>query len=630
MTPATSLNRVLHPNNPQVKPNVPPNQIAPPANDNFANREQLVGTDVRAQADNRGATVEPGEPNHTFGIANTHTVWWTWTAPDTGRVTIDTLGSVTSTSSTALTVYVGDTLDTLLPVMRGKNYTDRFKMVLPVAGGRAYQIAWNAPYSSASNYTGQIGFNLHFTKTTLPPPVLGRDNFADRPTLKGSEAMAITDNLQATTEFNEPTHLPGTGNTHTVWWTWTAPDTGRVSLDTLGDVSSTSSTDLVVYIGDSLESLLPVMRGRDYTEGFKMVLPVESGRAYQLVLNAPYSSASNYTGQAGFNLHFTKTALPPPVLGRDNFADRPTLKGNEAMAVANNEQTTLETDEPTHTPGAENLHTVWWTWTAPATGKVTVDTLKLGVIPSALTFYQGDALADLVPVMRTRGLNEGDKLVLPVAAGQTYQIVSNGGSGQIGFNLHFTPNSLPPPVVGRDNFADRAALKGGEAMAVANNEQASIETDEPDHTPGQKDARTVLVDLDRARQRHGGNRYPQECQRHGKHLAGRLYRRRAGGPRLGDSEERGDAELCPGISGEGRGRLPDRRQRRGRRQCRPDRLQPAFPSRAPGAIRDQADAEAQAEAQTGRINGKRQPRRKMRRGCFMVLYNWPRDQEKSG
>ena len=483
--PGGVLSKILRLPKPKPSPNAPANGIAPPANDNFATREQLVGTDVRAQADNRGATVEAGEPEHIPGVADRRTVWWTWTAPDTGRVTVDTLGGVSGTTGTALTFYVGNALDSLIPVMRGNNYTSGFKMALPVEGGRTYQIVCNA---DNGNHDGQMGFNLHFTRTTLPPPVIGRDNFADRPTLKGSEAMAVADNLQTTTEFNEPTHIPGVADRRTVWWTWTAPDTGRVTVDTLGGVSGTTGTALTFYVGNALDSLIPVMRGNNYTSGFKMALPVEGGRTYQIVCNA---DNGNHDGQMGFNLHFTRTALPPPVLGRDNFVDRAPLKGSEAMAVANNEQTTLETDELTHTPGEQNLHTVWWTWTAPATGKVTIDTLKLGVTPTALTFYQGDALADLVPVVRTRGLNEGDKMVLPVASGQTYQIVSNGGSGQVGFNLHFTPNALPPPVVGRDNFADRAVLKGAEAMAVANNEQASIETDEPDHTPGQKDARTV-------------------------------------------------------------------------------------------------------------------------------------------
>ena len=322
----------------------------------------------------------------------------------------------------------------------------------------------------------------------IAPPA--NDNFANREHLVGTDVRAQADNRGATVEADEPEHRPGTKNERTVWWTWTAPDTGRVTLDTLGDVSGIGYTQLVVYVGNSLDSLLPITRGLNYTKNYQLTFPVEGGRSYQIVSAGGASNSGSY-GQTGFNLHFTKTNLPPPIIGRDNFNDRAALKGNEAMAVANNEQTTLETDEPTHTPGAQNLHTVWWTWTAPATGKVTIDTLKLGVIPTALTFYQGAAMADLVPVVRTRGLNEGDKMVLPVAPGQTYQIVSNGGNGQVGFNLHFTPNALPPPVVGRDNFADRAALKGSEAMAVANNEQATIETDEPDHMPGQKDARTV-------------------------------------------------------------------------------------------------------------------------------------------
>ena len=51
-------------------------------NDNFANRIALSGTNVLFAGTNFAASVEPGEP------AGSHTIWWTWTAPDNGELTV--------------------------------------------------------------------------------------------------------------------------------------------------------------------------------------------------------------------------------------------------------------------------------------------------------------------------------------------------------------------------------------------------------------------------------------------------------------------------------------------------------------------------------------------------------------
>lgn len=225
-----------------------------------------------------------------------------------------------------------------------------------------------------------------------------------------------------------------------------------MTLDTLGDVSDTRYTNLVVYVGDSLATLLPVTRGlSSYTKNYQLTFPVEGGRSYQIVSAGSVSSNGAY-GQTGFNLHFTKTTLPPPVVGRDNFADRAPLKGSEAMAVANNEQASIETDEPDHTPGQKDARTVWWTWTAPAKGRVAIDTLKnvSGTQSTALAVYTGDALAGLTSVAQKSAPTLNYALAFPVKAGTAYQIAANGADGgsvgQIGFNLHFHPALPEPPA----------------------------------------------------------------------------------------------------------------------------------------------------------------------------------------
>ena len=65
--------------------------FATPANDNFTNRIPLVGL---GQGYNVGATSELKEPPPGGGVASVNnTVWWTWTAPTNGPVSVLTAGS---------------------------------------------------------------------------------------------------------------------------------------------------------------------------------------------------------------------------------------------------------------------------------------------------------------------------------------------------------------------------------------------------------------------------------------------------------------------------------------------------------------------------------------------------------
>ena len=66
-------------------------QAAPPPNDNFTNRIVLSGTDVSFDGTLAGATVESGEimpPPSFVTAAQTESVWWDWTATESGTVLI--------------------------------------------------------------------------------------------------------------------------------------------------------------------------------------------------------------------------------------------------------------------------------------------------------------------------------------------------------------------------------------------------------------------------------------------------------------------------------------------------------------------------------------------------------------
>jgi hypothetical protein len=78
-------------------------------NDDFADAIPLTGLSGTTQGTNIGATAQPGEPVHA-GVGGGTSVWWGWTAPFDGDVTVDTFGS---SFDTVLAVYTGNSVDTL-------------------------------------------------------------------------------------------------------------------------------------------------------------------------------------------------------------------------------------------------------------------------------------------------------------------------------------------------------------------------------------------------------------------------------------------------------------------------------------------------------------------------------------
>src|SRR4051794_4905833 len=81
-----------------------PLAFSAPVNDDLANAIPLSGFVASAPATTVGAPVKSGGPDHASPTPPVHSVWWTWTAPATGDVTMDTIGS---DFDTIIAIYTG-------------------------------------------------------------------------------------------------------------------------------------------------------------------------------------------------------------------------------------------------------------------------------------------------------------------------------------------------------------------------------------------------------------------------------------------------------------------------------------------------------------------------------------------
>lgn len=118
------------------------------AGDDFISALPIVGASATVYGTNVGMTKEPGEPNHA-GNPGGKSIWWRWTAPASGPVTITTAGS---TFTTLLGVYTGPTVSNLTVMASDINSsggTNRSRVTFDAVAGVTYHIAVDG-YNAAS------------------------------------------------------------------------------------------------------------------------------------------------------------------------------------------------------------------------------------------------------------------------------------------------------------------------------------------------------------------------------------------------------------------------------------------------------------------------------------------------
>lgn len=224
---------------------------AAPPNDYFVNAITLIGTNATASAVNIDAAKEVGEPNHGANLGG-KSVWWTWTAPSSGSVIVETTGS---SFDTLLAAYTGASFTVISTVASNDDNGSAATSLIAfnVAPGVTYRIAVDG-FNGAS---GQIQLSLrHRTAPLERPP---NDQFEDRMSLAGAFVSVTAANFLASKEPSEPNHADELGGA-SVWWSWIAPMTGNVTIHTEG---STFDTLLAVYTGSSLTNLSLVTQNDD-------------------------------------------------------------------------------------------------------------------------------------------------------------------------------------------------------------------------------------------------------------------------------------------------------------------------------------------------------------------------------
>jgi hypothetical protein len=393
-----------------------------PANDDFANATLLEESmPAYGAGDNKLASKQAGEPNHA-GNAGGHSLWFKWTSEKTGSVSVATCTFKTPLD-TLLAVYTGAEVNDLTEVAsndngqvgKGCRATDS-EAEFTATTGTTYWIAVDGKEGSSG------GFQM-FLEGVAP-----NDDFGKAQSLGGAlpTGSQFGSNRFATKQGGEPDHAGNAGGS-SVWFKWTAPRSGIVSIDTCG---SGFDSLLAVYTGAKLESLSEVASNDDGSGG----CAPQSKLTFAGVANTVYRIAVDGKGGAQGPLELHIDSRPK----NDDFEDAEVIPGSLGWYWPGYNM--LATKQPGE-PGDPGGHTVWYSWTPPKTWAVELDACASSFEPQ-VAIYTGSAVNALTSVPTTdAGSGEcrvGRSIAFTTVPGTTYRIAVDGAGGNEGqFELHF-------------------------------------------------------------------------------------------------------------------------------------------------------------------------------------------------
>jgi hypothetical protein len=242
-------------------------QAAPPANDLFANRQVVAGTNISIWSDNTFAELEPGEPSLAANLAG-KTLWYSWTAPFTGHVGVK---GCSPSFFPFVAVFVAPTL--------GAPRLDQLQLVCCARDIVEFVIVEGTEYfvqlDGCDYASGDLGLALWAVPFLTPT----NDQFADAAALTNLYDEVVASVVGATLEPGEPAHLGGLP-CKSVWWRWQAPVEGTASANPY--YSRATNVTLAIYVGPSVDRLALLAAGQGVVSW-----PVRGGETYYIAGIAP-------------------------------------------------------------------------------------------------------------------------------------------------------------------------------------------------------------------------------------------------------------------------------------------------------------------------------------------------------
>ncbi len=383
----------------------------PPAHDDFAAAGDLGSAlDHLVTGDNTGAGDEPGEPRGAYRAGDS--VWHRWTAPAAGRY--EYLGE--SPAYLVPQIFRGAALDGLTLVTSSNNgFNDppgHARMRFDAAAGETFHIRL-----AGRGYGHQGAYS--FLLRRLHPPA--NDMLAGAIALTGDLPLQTTGD---TTDAGVEAPLESSyGNSSSIWWTWTAPDSDWFELKANAQLGVLENGNRYGYTLAASDGLFRFQATAGRVYHFRLARHIEAEGPVTLTLDR-LSGMAHATAQ---------TALEADAALRFSTPLVPVAAGGF------------------FTPAGSGSGALWLRWTPPASGWVSLDTggsqggvgltafaagnltqslaVSSPLNPGLVLTGPGERAAAWMRPLEDPHLRrdlslagETQRILLPIAAGQTYYI----------------------------------------------------------------------------------------------------------------------------------------------------------------------------------------------------------------
>ena len=250
------------------------------ANDMFANAETAI--DSISDSWLLGRTVEPGEPSGS-GVA---TNWWKWTATTTGSYTFVS----DAVAGDFISVFTGSNLGDLALQASGSEF------ILNAVAGTEYYIAIGR--STETMYVDYLYLGIPSAEVAWGPTP-ANDSRTNAMALMGGAGTADYTHAFATTEASDGLLL---GLSHSLWWEWTAGESGWVQFATDSDPAlsyTRRSVDSIVVVYDPNTGRRIGTSDRSYllNGNAEITFYADAGRTYPIQTVLRIAGSNIPTGQ---------------------------------------------------------------------------------------------------------------------------------------------------------------------------------------------------------------------------------------------------------------------------------------------------------------------------------------------
>jgi len=329
--------------------------------------------------------------------------------------------STVSTSDTAYATYSGTSMATphvsgALALLAAQYPTDTYTGLI------SRLLNGTDPISSLTGKAraGRLNLAKALVSTNAPPVVRpANDNFASASGVTGTSWTRTGNSVNATAETGEPAHA-GQAPGCSIWYSWTAPASGAATISTAG---SGFDTVLAVYTGSTVGALTPVAANDNPASG-----GTAAAVSFQAVVGTAYWIAVDGIGGISGSVTLAGN-LAGATVANDAFASA-TVVSNSFTVTGSNVGATREASEPNHA-GVSGGKSVWWSWTAPANGKLVLATAESN-FDTVLAVYIGSQVGQLSAVASNDDVSRRDtssRVSLSVRAGTTYCVAVDGYQG---------------------------------------------------------------------------------------------------------------------------------------------------------------------------------------------------------